>query len=118
MAGVGKIGLAILLLGLSLPAASRLSQHAGQPFSLPAWLMRVCHQAPAPRGTQRRPPRHPNEPVNALEQQTRGDSICAALRPATRDGKTPALPGRRARVEGGHPARSLSGPAFLCTFLI
>ena len=74
MAGVGKIGLVILVLVLCAPAAARLSRHSGtrQAFSLPEWLINVCHHRPGQRGTQRRNRQHPTEPLNAvLEQESR-----------------------------------------------
>lgn len=119
MAGVGKIGLAILLLALCVPAAARLSRRAGlagQPFNLPGWLLRVCHHGSVPRGTQRRSPQAPAEPVNALRAQDKSDSS-SAVPLAGMIIERAALPGLRLLITGGDPP-CLSLRAFLCTFLI
>jgi hypothetical protein len=121
MSGVGKVGLGILLLILCVPAA-RLSRRAGfygQQFSLSGWLMRVCHQRPVPRGTQRHSPRNPNEPLNAvLEQQGKSDSTGSAAAPAAIVYQAVPTPALILPLKGADMAGSVPDRAFLCTFLI
>jgi hypothetical protein len=122
MAGVGKIGLVILVLVLCAPAAARLSRHSGtgQAFSLPEWLMNVCHHRPGPRGTQRRNPQHPTEPLNAVvEQESRRGFHGNVLRPQVFiPGPVAALPAFIFPAVSITPAIPASDPVFRCTFLI
>lgn len=121
MAGVGKIGLMILLLLLCAPAAARLAGCSGhgRQLSLPVWLMNVCHHRKGPRGTQRRSGRQPNEPLNALvEQESRSDSHGIAIRPQAVVAKPVAVPALilpSIRIAQASPVSDL---AFRCTFLI
>ena len=121
MAGVGKIGLVILLLVLCAPAAARLSRHSGkgQTFSLPEWLMNVCHQRSGPRGTQRRSSQHPTEPLNAVvEQESRGDSHCTATHLPLALAEEIVVPAIILPFISIAETSPVSDPAFRCTFLI
>ena len=122
MAGVGKIGLLILLLVLCAPAAARLSRHSGrgQAFGLPEWLMNVCHHRPVPRGTQRRNPQHPTEPLNAVvEQESRRGFPGNVLRPQVLKAELmAALPLFIFPAVSITQAIPVSDPVFRCTFLI
>jgi|SRR5579864_6679778 len=122
MAGVGKIGLVILLLVLCAPAAARLARHSGngRAFSLPEWLMNVCHHTSGPRGTQRRNPQHPTEPLNAVvEQESRRGFHGSVLRPQVLISEPlAARPAFIFPVISIVPAIPVSDPAFRCTFLI
>lgn len=120
MAGVGKIGLVILLLMLCVPVSGRLARSSGvgRPLGLPGWLMRVCHHGPVPRGTQRRSRRHPNEPLTPLlEQQSGSDLAGHAVRTASvfHDTTNVSRLMPLFLVTGSGP---VPDPAFLCTFLI
>jgi hypothetical protein len=120
MAGVGKIGLVILLLMLCVPVSVRLARSSGvgRPLSLPGWLMRVCHHGPVPRGTQRRSRWHPNEPLTPLvEQESRSDLAGQAVGAAIVLHEATNVSSYRLLflVTGSDP---VSDPAFLCTFLI
>ncbi len=120
MAGVGKIGLVILLLMLCVPVGVRLARSSGvgRPLGLPGWLLRVCHHGPVPRGTQRRSRRHANEPLTPLlEQQSRSDLAGHTVRAATGFRETTTVSSFRPLfvLTGSGP---VSDPAFLCTFLI
>ncbi len=120
MAGVGKIGLVILLLMLCVPASVRLARPSGtgRPLGLAGWLMRVCHHRPVPRGTQRRGRRHLNEPLTPLvEQQSRSDFASHSAYVATVFYEATDVSSFRplSLVTGSGP---VSDPAFLCTFLI
>jgi hypothetical protein len=121
MAGVGKIGLMILLLLLCALAAARLPQNSGygRCFSLSGWLMNVCHHRSRPRGTQRRSGRHANEPVNALvEQESRGDSHCTVILQQPAVQKAVVSPARILPFISMAKSSPVSDPAFRCTFLI
>jgi hypothetical protein len=121
MAGVGKIGLVILLLVLCAPAASRLSRNSGygRCFSLSGWLMNVCQHRSRPRGTQRRSGRQANEPLNALvEQESRSDSHCTVIFQQPMIQKAVVSPARILPFTGLTKANPVSDPAFRCTFLI
>ena len=121
MAGVGKIGLVILLLVLCAPVAARLSRHSGngQAFSLPEWLMSVCHHPSGSRGTQRRNPQHPIEPLNAVvEQESRGDSQCIVSRPQPPVAKAVVNCERSFVLVSMVEASLITDLAFRCTFLI
>lgn len=121
MSGVGKVGLVVLLVFLCAPVAARVSRHAGlgQGFSLPRWLMNVCHHRQPPRGTQRRGSHHPGEPLNALvEQQSRSESTAYAVRPAAEIGQAVAVPAFVPRGVGRSQPAPIPDSAFLCTFLI
>ncbi|HKW67515.1 MAG TPA: hypothetical protein VJP04_09525 [Terriglobales bacterium] len=122
MAGVGKVGLIILLLVLCAPAAARHCKHSGkgQAFSLPEWLMNVCHHTSGPRGTQRRNSQHPTEPLNAVvEQESRRGFHGNVLRPQVFIPEpVAALPAFIFPAVSITPAIPVSDPAFRCTFLI
>ncbi len=121
MAGVGKIGLVILLLALCAPEAARLAKHSGdgRAFSLPKWLINVCHHRPGPRGTQRRNSRHPTEPLNAvIEQESRGDSHGSVIRPQAAAEEAVAVPELFLPLTSVRQASPVTDPAFRCTFLI
>jgi hypothetical protein len=122
MSGVGKVGLGILLLILCVPAAARLSRRpgsCGQQFSLCGWLMRVGHQRPVPRGTQRRSPRNPNEPLNpVVEQENGSDTTGSAAAPAGIIHQAVPIPAFIFASLGADRAVSAPNPEFLCTFLI
>ena len=119
MAGVGKIGTAVLLLVLSVPVAARLSRPSvSGRFSLSGWLMSVCHHRQPSRGTHRRSSHRPEEPLNALlEQQRRSELSCGATcsaAPAHSRFVIPAFILPLVVLEKG----AIVDPAFLCTFLI
>ena len=121
MAGVGKIGLMILLLLLCAPAAARLSRNSGygRCFSLSGWLMNVCHHRSRPRGTQRRSGRQTNEPLNALvEQESRGDSHCTVIFQQPMVQKAVVSPAHILPFISLAKANLVSDPAFRCTLLI
>ncbi|HKW27622.1 MAG TPA: hypothetical protein VJN48_17680 [Terriglobales bacterium] len=121
MAGVGKIGIVLLLLALCAPAAARLSRQSAsrRGFSLPEWLMNVCHHRPGQRGTQRKNRQHPTEPLNAvLEQESRGDSHVNVVRPQAFVSEPVAVPALIFPLISIAQASPASEPAFRCTFLI
>ena len=121
MAGVGKIGVMILLLLLCAPAAARLSRNSGYGpcFSLSGWLMNVCHHRSRPRGTQRRSGRQANKPLNALvEQESRRDSHCAVIFQQPMVQKAIVSLPRILPFISIAKASPVSDPAFRCTFLI
>lgn len=119
MPGGGKFGVLLLLLILIVPGA-RLSRRAfpGGVNSWSSWLARVCHHGHGQRGTQRRSPRRPDEPLNALpEQQRASDSGAGALRsqalaPLAGNSLVPVIWKRSV------PPALFTDPAFLCTFQI
>ncbi len=121
MVGAGKFGLVILLLALCAPAAARLSRRSGngRAFSLPEWLVNVCHHPSGSRGTQRRSTQHATEPLNAVvEQESRGDSYGSMICQQTfvaEPGAVPALIFLLISIAQPSP---VSDPAFRCTFLI
>lgn len=120
MAGVGKLGLILLLLVLCVPVATRLSRHSayGRRFSL-GWLIHVCHHPQHSRGTQRRTPRRPDEPLNALlEDGSKTDLSCAAARSAASAHESLAVPAFLVPFVSAAKSGIISDPAFLCTFLI
>src|SRR5689334_16512944 len=120
MTGVGKLGLVILLLALCAPAAARLSKHSGtgRAFRLPEWLMNVCHHPAGSRGTQRRYRQHPTELLNAVEQESRGDSQCIVSRPQPAVAKSVVNSERSFLLISVVPASLITDPAFRCTFLV
>lgn len=120
MAGVGKLGLILLLLVLCVPVAARLSGPSayGRRFSL-GWLIHVCHHPQHSRGTQRRTPPRPDEPLNALlEDGSKTDLSCAATRSAASAHESFAVPAFLVRLLSATKSGIIPDPAFLCTFLI
>jgi hypothetical protein len=106
---------------LCAPAAARLSRHSagGRGFSLPEWLMNVCHHSSDPRGTQRPSSQHPTEPLNAvIEQESRGDSQGAASPLPIALAEAIVMPAIVLLLISIAQASPVSDPAFRCTFLI
>jgi hypothetical protein len=121
MAGVGKIGIVVALLVLCAPATARFSRHlgSGQAFSLPGWLINVCHGCPSSRGTQRRTPHHPAEPRNAVvEQESRSDFHSNVIRPQAFIAEPVAVPALIYPLIKIDQASPVSDSAFRCVFLI
>ena len=120
MPGVGKLARVILLLVLCTPAAvhvSRRSPFAGQPFGFSGFVMRVCHERLAPRGTHRQNQPLENEPLNALWEQERSNSSCGPLRSSI-SAAAITLSQFKARYQAAHRSGPIPDPALLCSFLI
>lgn len=81
--------------------------------------MNVCHHPQRSRGTQRRSPRHPDEPLNALlEQADKQDLSCRPASAASPAGETLAAPAVLLHFLSSEKPGVIFDPAFLCTFLI